>query len=278
VEHIADRIMALVASRPRQAVWKLNNRTDTLGLEPEYGLARVLVERFAALDPARQQTLMLYSKGDSVRHLEDLDHRGRTIASFTITPGAVADLLEQGAPPPNARIAALGALHRAGYPTRVRFSPIVPLIGWRDAYRNLLERMARAGAPELVTLWTLSMIDVDELPSIVPLDALDPVALAEARAAAASTSGEKGAPFPEATRAAIYREIADLVHAALPATRVSLCLETHRVWDALGTRVPPRCGAQFVCNCGPRASSEAVRLTPLRTARVRSFTGQREHR
>lgn len=264
VEEFADRVMALVASRPRQTLWKLNNRTDTLGLEPEYGLARALVERFARLDPAAGHTLMLYSKGDAVAHLAGLEHRGRTVASFTITPDRIAAILEQGAPSPDARIAALGLLHRAGYPTRVRFSPVVPLRGYAAQYRDLVARIARAGKPELVTLWTLSMIDFEELPAIVPLDDLDPDILAETRASAAEMRGQKGAPFPERTRAAIYRTLAGIVRDVLPETRVSLCLESAGVWDALGPLVPPRRGGAFVCNCGPRATPEAVRLVPLR--------------
>jgi hypothetical protein len=260
VETFVDRVEALVRKRRNQTLWKLNNRSDTLGLEPEYGLATTLVERFARMGGP---TLMLYSKGDSISHLERLDHRGRTVASFTITPDRVASLLEKGAPSPQARIEALGAMHRAGYPTRVRFSPIVPLAGWRDDYDALVARIARVAAPELVTLWTLSMVEVDELPRIVPLDALDQAVLAEARAAAVRLRGDKGAPFPPASRAAIYRQLAEILRAHLPQTRVSLCLESPGVWDAVGSALPPRSRGGFVCNCGPRVTPEALRLVQL---------------
>jgi len=256
VERFADRVEELVRERPHQRLWKLNNRSDTLGLEPEYGLAATLVERFAHLDGA---TLLLYSKGEAVEHLTGLDHRGRTAASFTLTPEPVAERLEPGAPPPSARIAALGALHRAGYPTRVRFSPVVPLAGWREAYDDLTRRIAAVAAPELVTLWTLSMVELAELPRIVPLDALDPLALADARRAEDALRGDKGAPFPEWTRTRIYRELTEIVRARLPSSRVSLCLERESVWNALGGTLPsPRGG--FVCNCGPTATPDVIRL------------------
>jgi spore photoproduct lyase-like protein len=263
VDAIVERIAGLVTSRPHQTLWKLNNRSDTLGLEPEYGLARALVERFARLPG--DHTLMLYSKGEAVDALLGLDHRRRTVASFTITPDAIAALLEQGAPPPSARIEALGKMHRAGYPTRVRFSPVVPLRGWRAQYEDLAARIARAGTPELVTLWTLSMIELDDLGRIVPLADLDDEILAEARAGAARTRGTKGAPFPDETRARIYRDVIGILHRVLPETRVSLCLESPVVWDALGALVPPRRGGSFVCNCGPRATPEAVRVLQAHT-------------
>lgn len=257
VETFVDRVEALVRSRPAQTLWKLNNRSDTLGLEPEYGLARALVERFARLGGP---TLLLYSKGDTVAHLVGLEHRGRTAASFTLTPEPIADLLERGAPAPQARIDALSALHRAGYPTRVRFSPVVPFAGYRQAYDELAARVARAGTPELVTFWTLSMVELGELPRIVPLERLDPEALAQARAAEAELRGDKGAPFPEAVRARVYSELTEIVRARLPGTRVSLCLESPAVWDALGAALPPRTRGGFVCNCGPKATPELVRL------------------
>lgn len=257
VETFVDRVEALVKSRPAQSLWKLNNRSDTLALEPEYGLSSALVRRFAELGGP---TLLLYSKGDAVGHLLDLDHAGRTVASFTITPEPIADLVEQGAPSPQARIDALGAMHRAGYPTRVRFSPVVPFAGWRAAYAELVARIALAAAPELITFWTLSMVELDELPRIIPLQALDPEVLQEARRAAPQLAGSKGAPFPEATRARIYSELTEIVRARLPQTQVSLCLETPEVWHALRGVLPARARGGFVCNCGPRVTPEVVRL------------------
>ena len=260
VETFADRVVALARERPTQTLWKLNNRSDTLGLEPEYGLAGTLVERFASLDGP---TLMLYSKGDRVAHLEDLDHRRKTVASFTITPHRVAELLEQGAPGPDARIEALGRLHRAGYPTRVRFSPIVPLSGWQEHYRELVARIARCATPELCTLWTLSMTDVEELSRIVPEHELSARELSEARAAAAEMRGDKGAPFPAGTRARIYRELVDIVRERLPGTRISLCLESAAVWEELTPVLRAKSPGGFVCNCGPRSTPDAVRRLPL---------------
>ncbi len=250
VESFVDRVTRLARSRRSQRLYKLNNRTDTLGLEPAYDLAAPLVRRFAELD---DRYLLLYSKGDAVDHLLDLDHRGHTAASFTLTPAPVAALLEAGAPPPDRRIAALSKLHRAGYPVRVRLSPIVPLQGWEQAYRDLLDDLLRAGTPEMITLWSLSMVELDDLARIVPLDRLDPGALAEARAAAQRLRGHKGAPFPVSVRAHLYRTIARMIRDVSPGTRLALCLESPDVWREVGDAVEPRRGGTFQCNCGPRS-------------------------
>jgi hypothetical protein len=181
----------------------------------------------------------------------DLEHRGRTVASFTLTPAPVAELLEPGAAPPAARIAALGCLAGAGYPVRVRFSPIVPMVGWREAYHDLVSQLVAVARPEMVTLWTLSMIGFEELFRIVPAERLDPGAMAAA--SAAGLRGQKGAPFPAELRIELYREIAVLIHRVSPETVVSLCLETPEVWAALGQVVTSRRRGRFLCNCGPRA-------------------------
>lgn len=255
VEHFVERVTQMTSERRSQRLFKLNNRTDTLGLEPEYGLAPLLVQRFAELEG---KYLMLYSKGDEVDALLDLDHQRKTVACFTLTPEPVARLLEQGAPPPAARIEAIGRLARAGYPIRVRFSPIVPLQDWRQAYGNLIDRLYAVANPELVTLWTLSMVEMEELVRIVPEAALDQEIVALARAARERMQGRKGAPFPPGVRAELYNTIAKLLRARSSVTQVSLCLETSEVWDRAASTVVPRAGSDFLCNCGPRATPSAL--------------------
>ena len=255
VEHFVERVTALTRARKTQRLYKLNNRSDTLGLEPEYGLAPALVERFAELDG---RYLMLYSKGREVDALTGLDHRGKTIASFTLTPEPVAQLMERGAPAPKLRIQAIAKLAAAGYPIRARFSPIVPIAGWEVAYADLIAQLTAVCRPEMLTLWTLSMVDYDTLERVVPLAALDRRSLAAAAASADTMRGKKGAPFPPNERARIYGAIAAMMRDYSPGTAVSLCLETPEVWDLLGAQLVPRKGRQMLCNCGPVATPEAL--------------------
>jgi DNA repair photolyase len=250
IETFVERATQLALEQPHQFVFKLNNRTDTLGLEPEYGLAPLLVERFANLP---NKYLMLYTKGDHTDSIERLDHRGKTIAAFTLTPERIASMLEISAPSTSRRLKAIERLYQVGYPIRVRYSPIVPIRGWRQAYRDLTSQLMRVARPELLTLWTLSMIDLQELTAIVPVEELDEQALIAARDAARQMNGQKGAPFPPWFRAELYREIAGHIKDISPSTRVSLCLETPETWDSVAPFTVPRRGRSFVCNCAPRA-------------------------
>ncbi len=258
LEAFEQRVRGLLAGRPKQLLYKLNNRSDTLCFEPEYGLSRKLVELFAE---RAEQRLMLYSKSDNVSHLLDLDHGGHTIACFTLSTPTVARLLEPAAPSFDARLDAAARCAHAGYPVRFRFSPIVPFRGWQQEAVAAVQRMAQRVRPELITLWTLSMTDADTLETLVDPATLDPRFLDGLRGAQAAMTGVKGAPFPPDARREMYEVFADAVARYSPTTRVALCLETQDVIEALRPRLAITGNAQ-VCNCGPRCTSGAVEGAP----------------
>ncbi|MCC7387009.1 MAG: hypothetical protein IT384_34555 [Deltaproteobacteria bacterium] len=258
LERFVEHLEGIFQQRPHQQLYKLNNRSDTLCFEPEYGLSALLVDRFAQ---SANKVLMLYSKSANVDHLLELDHRGHTIACFTLSSPSAARLLERAAPPTGARIVAARKCSDAGYPVRFRFSPIVPLRGWQAELETMVRTMAAQVRPELITLWTLSMTELDELARIVPLDALDPRTLEEAEAARASMVSAKGAPFPGSLRAEIYEVVADTIAAHSPQTRVSLCLESPQVIERVSARLAI-VGQHQVCNCAPRSTPSAVGSAP----------------
>ena len=251
VERFVERLDELFASRPQQLLYKLNNRSDTLSFEPEYGLSWRLIERFARTD---EHALMLYSKSANVEPLLDLDHRGHTIVCFTLSTPDTAARLEPAAPKFEERIRAAARCADAGYPVRFRFSPIVPFAGWRADLDRRVRQMAEQVAPELVTLWTLSMISVDELDRIAAVDELDPRFVEGARSARDEMTNAKGAPFPDELLAEIYEVAADAIARHSPSTKVALCLETPPVLDRLRPSLAV-VGNQQVCNCGPRCTS-----------------------
>lgn len=256
LERFMEELEALFDKRPQQLLYKLNNRSDTLCFEPEYGLSKLLVERFSH---EASRVLMLYSKSNNVSHLLDLEHKGRTIFCSTLSMASVAARLEPSAPSLEARIDAAAQCAAAGYPVRFRFSPLVPLRGWRQELVETVRKMAERVTPELITLWTLSMVPFEELDRIVSLDALDPEALELAREHKEAMAGEKGAPFPESFRAEMYEVAADAIARYSPTTRVALCLETPPVVKQLLPSLAV-VGNQQVCNCGPRCTPAQVAL------------------
>ena len=122
--------------------------TDPLGIEHLTGSLSAAIRHFGAWEAPVQ--LRFTTKFAAVAPLLDLPHRGRTRIRFSVNaaPGA---RYEGGTAPLRARLAAMGAVARAGYPVGLTIAPILPVPDWRAAYAALVADAARAlaGAPNL---------------------------------------------------------------------------------------------------------------------------------
>lgn len=246
VERLIEGLDGVFAAHPNQRLWKYSNMTDLPPFEPEYDAIPPMVRRFAREDG---RYLMLFTKSDNVDFLLDLDHRGRTMISWSISCDTSSRLVDRRAATMDERIAAMARAQQAGYIVRARLSPIVPVRNWRAEHRELFRRLFDACTPDLVTLELLGWFDCEDLPQLIPADMLDADALAAAEAAADRLRGVKWGPFPEALHQEIYGFCAETVRELSPDTPVSFCHGTPATWQALGERVgqaPPG----FICNCG----------------------------
>ncbi len=97
---------------------------DSLGLEPELGVAQTLVSFFA---DKKNALFELKTKSDRVSSLLKLDHGGRTVIGFSIGPSLVAEEEETGSAPLSKRIEAASLSARSGYKTAFHFDPIIDL-------------------------------------------------------------------------------------------------------------------------------------------------------
>ena len=103
LETMLELLPGYFAEHADQLLWKFDNGTDTLVLEPEYGASELMVPFFAAAD----RFLMLYTKSDNVDHLLDLPHNGQTIINWSLAGRTQSAELELGAPDSFARIKAM---------------------------------------------------------------------------------------------------------------------------------------------------------------------------
>jgi spore photoproduct lyase len=122
--------------------------TDPLGIEHLTGSLSAAIRHFGAWDAPVQ--LRFTTKFAAVAPLLGLDHGRRTRIRISVNVQGAARY-EGGTDPLEARLAALGAVARAGYPVGLTIAPILPLPGWRDAYAGLIREAARAldGMPDL---------------------------------------------------------------------------------------------------------------------------------
>ncbi|MBM3497400.1 MAG: hypothetical protein FJX74_01895 [Armatimonadetes bacterium] len=253
LEELVERLPGLLDANPWLQLYKYDNQTDTIAFEPEYGASRLMVEFFATRD---REHLMLYTKSDNVDHLLDLEPRGQTIVSFTISSPTVAERIEHATPSTAQRLAAAAKAQGAGYVPRVRFSPIVPIEGWREELRALIEALLARVTPDVITIDLLGWMNPDHLDEILDTSLLDPRFLRGMRELFADGPPGPGYwpsvkhIFPHELRREAYEFVIDEVARRAPRPRVSLCNETTRMWEELG----PRLGMtpeDYICGCGP---------------------------
>lgn len=114
---------------------------DSLGLDPITGYSRHLVEFFAR---RRDAVLELKTKSAHIQGLLGLDHQGRTVVGWSMSPPAVQKREEHRTAAIPERLAAAAACVRAGYRVAFHFDPMIDYPGWRQGYRELVEALAEA--------------------------------------------------------------------------------------------------------------------------------------
>ncbi len=253
LEAFVEHLPGLLADNPGLQLYKYDNQTDTIAFEPEYGASELLVGFFAE-QPDRY--LMLYTKSDNVDHLLPLDHRGHTIVSFTISSPTVAREVEKNTPGTVERIEAAAKVEGAGYTPRVRFSPIVPVDGWRDENGFMVRELLSKVDPDIITMDLLGWMNPEVIGEIIDASLLDPRFLEGMRELFRSgPPGPQYYPtskhiFPHELRREVYEFILDEIRRLDTRVRVALCNEAIEMWDELG----PRLGMEphnYVCACGP---------------------------
>ncbi|TNC09236.1 radical SAM protein [Methylobacterium terricola] len=115
--------------------------TDPLGIEHLTGSLSAAIRHFGAWDAP--VSLRATTKFAAVEPLLKLEHGRRTRVRFSVN-AASATRYEGGTAPLRDRLAAMGALARAGYPVGLTVAPILPVPDWRDAYADVFAHAAAA--------------------------------------------------------------------------------------------------------------------------------------
>ncbi|MDP6359942.1 MAG: radical SAM protein [Planctomycetota bacterium] len=247
VEAFASRLDDSLSAHPNQTLWKFSNMTDLPPFEPEYGAVPMMVERFAR-EPS--SWLLLFTKSDAVDFLLPLDHGGHTIIAWSMSSEIVSRTIEKRTAELSERLSAMRKTQDAGYTVRARLSPIVPIVNWRNEYRDFFERLFETVQPDVVTLHALGWFDFKDLDQVIPREMIDSHAYERARESAQVMQGHRNGPLPHDVRAELYDFCISEVERLSPETPVGLCLETTEMWEQFGPRIgmAPK---NYVCNCGP---------------------------
>jgi spore photoproduct lyase len=231
IDHVASRLAEPTA-------FYLGKLQDGLALDLLTAYSAVLVPFFAEHRYARQ---VILTKSADVERLLDLDHRGRTILSWSLLPPEVASRFEENVPAVEDRIAAMKQCAAAGYPVRAVIMPLIPVEGWESIYPRFVEQLLEEVPIRRLTLGGIC--------SYRNARALMERKLGRRNAISDSFEDGRGCGdgrmrYPRELRIRTYGALIEAARSALPEVDLALCLEERAVWEALG--LADRIGR---CNC-----------------------------
>ena len=252
---MVGRLPAILDEHRWCKLWKYDNQTDTITFEPEYGASELMTGVFRGRE---DQFLLLYTKSDNVDHLLELEHGGRTIISWTISSETVAREIEKNSPSTSERIEAARKCQEAGYHVRARFSPIVPVKGWREEGARMIAEYLAKVRPDVITMDTLALLGYDRLCGCFDMELLDPVYVDACRELyeADQHPGKPYWPagkqmFPHDLRLDILRFYVDEIRRHDQGVPISFCDETPEMWAEFTREELGHGPGNYVCTCGP---------------------------
>ncbi len=122
--------------------------SDALAYDHLTNLSQPFVELFAQKNTAR---LEMRTKSDYVENLLGLEHRGRTVVSWTFNAHEVAKGIEHHTASLASRIAAARRVQEHGYWVGLRFDPLVWFPEWRAGYREMIAQIFTSLDPEKIS-------------------------------------------------------------------------------------------------------------------------------
>ncbi len=255
IEHVREGLAEL-DPKSDQNLFQWDNGTDVVCWEPEYGGSKMLIDLFAEQD---EKYLELYvGKSDYVDFLLDYDHRGHTVCCWSLCTETQCREVEPRTAGMENRLLAARKCQEAGYPVRIRFSPMVPTAGWEAETRHMIRRMAEEIEPEVLTIEPLRFNNYDQLQERFAPGVIDPEFLEAMNQLPPDTPDWEKSEFPDELRLKMYRVVLDEMEKHAPETPVGLCREKRRIWDALRDDFA-RMGQgpdNYVCNCGPTSAGK----------------------
>jgi DNA repair photolyase len=199
--------------------------TDSLIWQRWTDLAQRLVSRFAEQDRA---VLELKTKTVDVADLKGLDHRRKTILSWSVNTHRVIQSQERGTTSLNARLRAAGKCQSWGYPVAFHLDPMVIYKGCEEAYRQVVEGIFEAVDADNI-VW-ISLGTFRFIPTLKEI-------IAQRFPASKIPYGEfitgldGKMRYFKPLRIALYRAVAARIRALAPQVPVYFCMEDSEVWE-----------------------------------------------
>lgn len=249
IHQILQRVVVpLVEAHPEQKCFRLiGNGADIITFEPEYGAFADLLETLSAYE---DRYAYFHTNSDNVDWIENVPHRDRLIGIWSLASEASGQLIEPAAPSAADRIEAVRKCQAWGVPTRVKFKPIVPIRGWRQAYAETIERLLNRAEPETIGFCVIMWMDLDALAAKIDLDILDPAFVKAAEASRSDMQDRRCGPFPHHVRKEVYQHLIAEVRKWNRQVPLYISTETREMWEDIKGDLGQN-PQSFMCGCNP---------------------------
>jgi spore photoproduct lyase len=201
--------------------------TDSLAFDRGFNISESLILLFSNY---AKSVLELKTKTADIDHLLALDHRGRTVISFSVNSPFISAETESRAAPLISRLKAARKAADWGYSIGLHFDPIVCYPGWSRGYLEAVELIDK------YVPWTeVAWISLGCFRYLGPLKNIllkdNPSALFDGEFIRAHDGKRR---YPRPLRYLLYKSLLNFLKPHLcPRTTVYLCMESGRMWRDL---------------------------------------------
>ena len=180
----------------------------------------------------KKHKVLFLTKSTNVENLLRIDQHENVIMSFSLNAPAVSNKWEK-APEVEDRIEAARKVSDAGYETRIRIDPMVPVFEWEEHYTGLIDMIFEQFLPERITLGSLrglqSTINYSKDKTWVKY---------------LSEKSNWGKKIDSEIRFEMYSTLIDYLKNNYGYTNVALCKETVEIWEKMELDYK-----KIKCNC-----------------------------
>lgn len=224
-ERMLEEIQSVMDEHGEPLYFNAGENTDSLFLESQSGTAKALVEFFVNTN----SYLELRTKCSNVTPLLSLNHGGRTVAAYSLTPEPWVKTLEPGTASTKERILAAKKCAEAGYKIAFVLDPMFYLPDWKKLYSELIEQIFSLFSPPQISLFYLGTFRFTKgMLKVFKKDKEFEKLLFHGEFV---TGTDKKSRYFKPVRAAMYRHVIAALREKQEPVPVLLSHETDAVWE-----------------------------------------------
>lgn len=199
--------------------------SDSLALEPIFPISQFLIPFFAAREDG---LLELKTKSNLVDLILHLDHRGKTIVSWSLNPPGIIREEERNTASLEERMDAASRCQEKGYPLGFHFDPMLDYPGWEEGYRELARSVFERIDPRGVIWISLGAFRYPSQLRAIAKDRFPDTGIFSGEL----FPGRDGKfRYLKTIRTAMYRKMVKWLREVDSDLFIYLCMESREVWE-----------------------------------------------